>query len=141
MDLWLDTNVIIRFLANDHVEHGKAAKKLFESAYQGKHTLWVNQLVAAECCYVLESSYYGYPRKTIADHLIKLLNSKGIKPESQTLLKALELYSLHNIDFEDAYLSCLALENPSRGIISFNKKDFARCGCECYDPTHLDIIE
>lgn len=136
MDMWMDTNVIIRFLTNDHAEHSVAANRLISQAYNGKYTLWVHNLVVAECCYVLESSHYGYARNIIADHLTKLLKIKGIKPETPLIFKALELYAKHNIDYEDAFLSSISSGN--RSIVSFNTKDFAKCGCECYNPIMLE---
>lgn len=133
----MDTNVIIRFLTNDHVEHSAAANQLIVDAYNGKYTLWVHSLVVAECCYVLESNQYGYARNIIADHLIKLLKTRGIKPESPLIFESLELYAKYNIDFEDAYLSALSMGNKPRSIVSFNEKDFIKCGCECYTPITL----
>jgi predicted nucleic acid-binding protein len=137
MDMWVDTNVIIRFLTNDHPEHSEAARKLIIQAYEGKYTLWMHPLVIAECCYVLEGSQYGHSREVIANRLISLLNSKGFKVESETILAALELYAQHNIDFEDAYMSALANQKKPYAIASFNVKDFARCRCECLDPLSL----
>ena len=137
MDLWIDTNVIIRFLSGDHAGHSVMAKKLFALAYNGKYTLWVHNLVAAECCYVLESRQYGYDREVIATHLISLMNTRGVKPKSRDIINALELYREHNVDFEDAYLSVLSSNRKVHGIASFNIKDFQRCGCECYHPGSL----
>ncbi len=137
MDLWVDTNVIIRFLTGDHAEHSAAAKKLFVEAYNGKYILWIHHLVAAECCYVLESRHYGYVREVIASHLIALLNTRGIKPESRDMIGALEIYKENNVDFEDAYLAYLSLNRKVQGVVSFNIKDFQKCGCECYSPVSL----
>jgi predicted nucleic-acid-binding protein len=137
MDMWVDTNVIIRFLTNDHAEHSEAARRLIAKAYEGKYTLWVHPLVVAECCYVLESSQYDHSREVIADRLISLLNSKGFKMESETILTALGLYAQHNVDFEDAYLSAVVLQRKPHKIVSFNTRDFARCGCECLNPVSI----
>ena len=137
MDLWIDTNVIIRFLAGDHAEHSAAARQLFAQAYEGKYILWVHSLVAAECCYVLEGKNYEYDRDTIATHLIALFTTRGMKPESRDIIQSLELYRECNIDFEDAYLACLAANRKAQGVVSFNGKDFRRSGCEHYHPVDL----
>jgi len=133
MEFWVDTNVILRFLAKDHREHSEAAWKIFMDANEGKHSLRVHSTVLAECCYVLEGSYYGYDRATIASALMALLTSKGVKPESPVLLNALDVYRTQNVDFEDALLA--SLSNRDRlPVLSFNWKDFRKCGCDFRDP-------
>ena len=133
MEFWVDTNVILRYLAKDHREHSEAAWKMFMGANEGNHSLRVHPVVLAECCYVLEGSYYGYDRATIAAALIALLNSRGIKPESPVLLDALDIYKNHNVDFEDALLAASS-NRDHVPVLSFNKKDFWKCGCDIRDP-------
>jgi predicted nucleic-acid-binding protein len=136
MEYWTDTNIILRFLTGDHREHSAAAKRIMLEANEGKHTLRVHSVVLAECCYVLEGPYYGYDRTTIGTALMTLLNSKGIKPESPVLLHALDIYMTHNVDFEDAFLAA-ASHRDQVPIVSFNKKDFQKCGCNVQDPMKM----
>lgn len=139
MEFWIDTNIIIRFLANDHPEHSMAAKKMFLDAFNGKYTFWIHPLVIAECCYVLEGKHYGYDRVTIATSLTSLLNTKGIKTvESQSLFNALDWYAKVSVDFEDAFLAMKVKEYSSRAVLSFNHKDFQKCECECYNPMMME---
>lgn len=133
MEYWADTNVILRFLTGDHREHSEAAKRVMLEANEGKHTLRVHSVVLAECCYVLEGPYYAYDRVTIGTALIALLNNKGIKPESPVLLHALDIYVTHNVDFEDALLAAAA-HRDQVPVLSFNVKDFQKCGCKIQNP-------
>ncbi len=133
-ELLVDTNVIIRLLSGDHEEHAEAARKLFTLAYEGKHRIWIHAMVIAECCYVLEGKYYGYDRHTIAQHLIALLQLKGVKCfEPAILSNALHLYARTDVDFVDAYLAILQQEGQD-GVATFNDSDFVKCGCVYFDP-------
>lgn len=53
----LDTNIIIRFLANDHLEHSPAAYRLFEAASKNEVVLLLDPVVVAECVHVLKGRY------------------------------------------------------------------------------------
>ena len=136
MEYWVDTNVILRFLTGDHREHSAAARRVMLEANEGMHTLRVHSVVLAECCYVLEGPYYEYDRATIASALTALLNSRGIKPESPVLLHALDIYMTHNVDFEDALLAA-ASHREQVPVLSFNGKDFRKCGCDVQDPAAM----
>jgi predicted nucleic-acid-binding protein len=51
----VDTNLIVRYLVQDHEKHAKAAEKLFDSCDRGDLVLEVLPVVLAECVFVLES--------------------------------------------------------------------------------------
>lgn len=134
----VDTNVIIRLLSGDHTEHSPAAKRVFTNAYHGQYSLWIHPIVIAECCYVLEGKYYEYDRSTIASALTMLLKSKGIKSYDRAeLLEALSIYAETNVDFEDALLSVFTRNSQFSAIISFNDKDFTKCGVKCCHPLNI----
>jgi predicted nucleic acid-binding protein len=51
----VDTNLIVRYLVQDHERHAKAARKLFEACDRGEVVMVVLPAVLAECVFVLES--------------------------------------------------------------------------------------
>jgi len=53
----VDTNIIVRYLVQDHEKHAKAAGKLFEACDRGDVEIVVLPAVLAECVFVLESFY------------------------------------------------------------------------------------
>jgi predicted nucleic acid-binding protein len=61
----VDTNVIVRYLVQDHDKHARAAGKLFDACDRGDVVIVVLPVVLAECVFVLES-FYGHPRAAIA---------------------------------------------------------------------------
>lgn len=138
VELWADTNILIRFFANDHPEHSAIAKEMMQKVKDGKLHLHINPMVIAECCFVLQGKIYNYDREKIALSLTYFLNSKGIKTKDKTaLIQALEDYKNNKIDFEDAYIAAYAKNRTPKGIVSFNIKDFKKVNSECYEPTHI----
>jgi predicted nucleic-acid-binding protein len=73
----IDTNLIIRYLVQDHPQHSQTAAKLFEACDQGLLTLVILPSVLAECVFVLES-FYKHKRADIAKVLSTLISSPGI---------------------------------------------------------------
>ena len=53
----VDTNLIVRYLVQDHPRHAETAGKLFQACDRGDVVLEVLPVVLAECVFVLESFY------------------------------------------------------------------------------------
>jgi predicted nucleic-acid-binding protein len=68
----LDTNVLLRFLLDDHPELSGAAACLFQEAADEKCLLILTDLGIAEAVWVL-TSYYKLERQKVAESLAKLL--------------------------------------------------------------------
>lgn len=133
----LDANIIIRFLTNDDEKQSPLAYKVFEKAVNRELTLVLSPLIIAECTWVLQMKRYDYTKRQIAEKIIQLISSPGIKAiEEDVILGALKEYGKHNVDFIDAYLSNLALKN-NHPVLTWNKKDFEKLYCEYYLPESL----
>jgi predicted nucleic acid-binding protein len=51
----IDTNLVVRYLVQDHEKHAKAAGRLFEACDRGDVVIVVLPAVLAECVLVLAS--------------------------------------------------------------------------------------
>jgi predicted nucleic acid-binding protein len=103
----LDTNILLRFLTNDHPAHGAAAKKLFTDAGSGKISLRIPFIAITETIFTLQS-YYEIDRADIGRELLKLLTAPGVTTTCpHWVLEAVEDYQTRNVSFGDA---CLAAE-------------------------------
>jgi len=103
----LDTNIILRFLTNDHPTHGAAAKKLFADAGSGKINLRISFIAITESIFTLQS-YYEIDRADIGRELLKVLTAPGVTITCPGwILEAVEDYQTRNVSFGDA---CLAAE-------------------------------
>lgn len=135
---WVDTNVILRFITQSPDEHARVATKLMESVDAGRIILHIHPMIIAECCYVLQGKTYNLPHKQTAQILRELIMADGIESDQeQVLLKALDYYDQHHIDFEDAYLAAYAETHSQQGILTFNIKYFAHVSVESYTPMDL----
>jgi predicted nucleic-acid-binding protein len=104
----LDTNVLLRFLLDDHPELSQAAAGLFQQAADGKCLLILTDLGVAEAVWVL-TSYYKLERQTVAESLAKMIVKAGIQcPTQESVLDALTRFKASNCDFFDCYLAAQA---------------------------------
>jgi predicted nucleic acid-binding protein len=104
----VDTNLIVRYLVQDHEKHAKAAGKLFDACDRGDVVIIVLPAVLAECVFVLES-FYEHPRGAISSALGRLISSPGVEIGEATIhLDALERYRKTKVHFVDCLLAATA---------------------------------
>jgi predicted nucleic-acid-binding protein len=83
--------------------------------------LLLTDLVLAECVYVLES-YYEVERERVAELMRAALALPNVAAtDPSVLLRALEVYEVHRIDFAEAYLVAQAEASGVNAIISFDR--------------------
>lgn len=117
MTAFLDTNVLVRHLTGDPPEQARRATRYLEDA----DTLLLPDLILAEVAYVLES-YYEAPRHQVAEALRSILAFRAIRVvDGPLLLRAVELYEVHGLDFADAYLVASAERTGVGVVASFNR--------------------
>lgn len=122
--LYLDTNVLLRYFLGDIPDQFEEVKKLIEEIEKGDKTGFLSILVINELIWILEK-YYHLKRTVYIPKLIKLFFIDGIKImelKKDTLIKILEMMQKKNIDFTDMYLAHIA---PIEQIVSFDR-DFKK---------------
>lgn len=122
----VDTNLIVRYLVQDHEKHAKAAGKLFEACDRGDVEVVVLPAVLAECVFVLES-FYEHARADIAAALGALISSPGVQiSEAAMHLDALERYRRTKVHFVDCVIAATARAEDSP-VATFDE-DFRKFG-------------
>jgi len=120
----VDTNLIVRYLVQDHEKHAKAAEKLFDACDRGDVAVVVLPAVLAECVFVLES-FYEHSRADIASALGRLISSPGVEIDSPTIqLDALDRYRKTKVHFVDCLIAATAA-NENMPVASFDQ-DFRK---------------
>jgi predicted nucleic-acid-binding protein len=119
----VDTNLIVRYLVQDHEKHAKAAGKLFEACDRGDVVIVVLPAVLAECVFVLES-FYEHPRGDIASALGRLISSPGVEIDAAIHLDALDRYRKTKVHFVDCLIAATAA-TENMPVASFDQ-DFRK---------------
>lgn len=119
--VYVDANVVLRFLSGDPPDMAAQARSLFEAVERGEVTLWIDEIVLAEVVWVLHSFYQHRPEK-ISRVLQELLSHEGIETEDKPgLLAALTLFADRNIDFADALVAVHMGRRGIQEIVSFDR--------------------
>lgn len=131
--LWVDANVLIRFLTRDPAGMAEKAREVMVRAEQGELELALSPLVLAEAVWTLKS-FYGFDRHEIAHALIPLMTADGISTDAPAVLvEALEHFRDRNVDFVDAYLAAHARHRGEPYVCSFDQ-DFDRLDVIRFEP-------
>ena len=117
MTAFVDTNVIIRHLTADPPDMGRRATDFLRTATE----LMLPDLIAAEIVYVLES-FYEVDRNQVAALLRAVIAFPAIRtPDAALLLRTLEIYEVHRLDFADAYIAASAELSGISLVVSFDR--------------------
>lgn len=132
--LFVDTNVLIRLLVKDDPIKFETIVKLVEKVENNELTLVIPTVVIAECCWLLKS-FYKLEKHLITEYLLGVIESENVEVEEDAVFNALRLYTEKNVDFADALISCKS--NNKIAVLTWDRKDFKKLGCEYYLPDEL----
>ena len=119
--VYVDTNVILRFITGAPADQTSQAKRLFKAAEAGELTLILDEIVLAEAVWVL-SSLYKFSKDDIRDALQVIIANQGIEMKNEMgALLALTLYADMNVDFEDALITVHMGRDRIEEIYTFDK--------------------
>jgi predicted nucleic-acid-binding protein len=114
---FVDTNVLTRHLTGEPPGQAAKATRLLSQAGQ----LLLPDLIVAEVVYVLES-FYEVPRTRVAELVRAIIAFPAIEvADEPALLRAVEVYEVHRLDFADAYLVAEAEISGVNAVASFDK--------------------
>ncbi|MDH3603974.1 MAG: PIN domain-containing protein [Candidatus Tectomicrobia bacterium] len=131
--LWVDANIILRFITKEPEEMAERAARLMAQAEAGEVSLYISPLIIAEMVWVLRS-FYQYTMAEIAVVLIPLVTATGIEVEDRELtIRALESSRDQNVDYIDAYLAHQAAASGER-VCTFDTADFRKLPVEWMTP-------
>lgn len=127
--LWVDANIILRFLTGEPEATAGKVMQLMARAERGEVVLFISPLVLAEIICVLKS-FYKYSMGEIAQAILPLISADGIEVADRDLaVRAIELASDRNVDFIDAYLAAYAAQSGET-VCTFDESDFKRLPVE-----------
>ncbi|HEX6703924.1 MAG TPA: type II toxin-antitoxin system VapC family toxin [Albitalea sp.] len=116
----LDTNVLVRYLAQDDKRQSARASQLIESELSEGVPGFVGLIVLVELCWVLKRLYAATQaelRQTIQD----LLNARQLVVERRdVVLLALQRWDVAKADFADALISAIAADAGCAETVTFD---------------------
>lgn len=113
---FVDTNVLIRHLTGDPPAQAARATRFLA----GTEPLELADLIVAEVVYVLES-VYEVARGDVSRLARSIVASDRMRvADLPLLLRTLEVYERHRLDFADAYLVASAERSGVGAVVSFD---------------------
>ena len=117
MTAFIDTNILIRHLTGDPPDLAARATAFLRDAEE----LLLADVIVAETVYVLES-FYEVPADEVARLVRSIIAFDPIEVMSKPLLlRSLEVYETHRIDYAEAYLVASAEASQVGKIASFDR--------------------
>jgi predicted nucleic acid-binding protein len=114
---FVDTNILIRHLTGDPPDQAARATVFLADVDE----LLLEDVIVAEIVYVLES-YYGVPSDEVARLVRAVIAFDPIRVMNPALLlRSLEVYEMHGVDFAEAYLVASVEASGVDKIVSFDR--------------------
>src|SRR5689334_21013892 len=102
---YLDTNIFLRQLRNDHPTWSPACQQVFRDIENGRLQAWTSELAIAEVVFIPESKkHYNQPRQAIAAALLALISLPKLSLPHKGLYK--QVFGLYTIYPKLSYVDC-----------------------------------
>lgn len=126
----LDTNVIIRYLAQDDVRQAATATRLIEGSLTSEERGFISVVTLAEIVWVMSSNYRA-TRGAVADIVEGLLTAPQLMLErADVVWRALKAYRDSKADFSDAVIVELGSDAGCSKTVTFDRQAAAHPGFE-----------
>lgn len=127
MKYFLDTNIFLRALLNDHPTFSPACQKLIQRIKKGELEAFTSDLVIAEIVFILgNKKRHAYTKSQMKAVLIPLLSLEYLSTPSKPYWKTIfGIYVEKNIDFIDAYNAIVMHSQKSTHLYSYDR-DFEK---------------
>jgi predicted nucleic-acid-binding protein len=116
----LDSNIIVRYIAQDDARQAAAANRLMEQLLGEREPGFVSLVVLAEVVWVMVSSY-GADRKMVQQVVEGLLSAPQLHVQNpEQVWRAVQAYAHGKDDFSDVLIGVLALDAGCRCTKTFD---------------------
>ena len=118
----IDTNVLVRYLAQDDPEQTIIATDFIENKCSANAPAFINHVVLCETMWVLER-LYNVKKPLMAEILEKILNTEQFEIYKIDIVwRAFQEFKKKNkVDFADCLLSQINMESGCKETVTFDK--------------------
>ena len=128
----LDTNVLVRYIAQDDSKQSPKATRLIES-FTVETPGYVSVVSVVELVWVL-TGCYASTKVELCEVLETLLRAKGIVvANADTVWKALRLFKEGKADFADCLIERLANDAGCSHTTTFDRDAAKHCGMQLFE--------
>ena len=125
----LDTNVLLRYIAQDDVRQAAAATRLIEQTLSPAKRGLVSLVALLEAVWVMESRYAA-DAPTVAAILADLLDTASLEVQDATAVNAaVQRYARGGADLHDCLIVSLAAQRKAR-VVTLDAKAAKRLGMD-----------
>ena len=125
----LDTNVLVRYLAQDDAKQSAAATRFIEQRLGPADRGFVCLVTLLETVWVMESRYGAGPA-LVADILADLLDAASLEVQDSAAVRAaLQRYRKGGVDLHDCLIVSLAEQRKAQ-MVTFDANAARRLGME-----------
>lgn len=118
--IFLDTNIILRFILKDHPTYSPKAEAIIEKVDKGEIEVYISWPTILEVVFVLQNSI-KLPKKEVTKKLLPIFHSENVNLEQKSLLDTIFSYYVEkNISLTDAYNAALMQKKKVEQIYSFD---------------------
>ncbi len=118
--VFLDTNILLRHLRQDHLTHSKKATDILANIEQGKVRVYTSDIVIFETVFTLQRTY-KVSKENIVASLLPLIQLPGINlPGKRIYKKVFGFYLSTSLGFADCYHIALMEKLKITEIFSFD---------------------
>ena len=127
--LALDTNVLIRYLAQDDARQSALATEWIEQRLSAAEPAFISLVTLLETVWVMESNF-GADAATVLDILADLLDTAALEiQEAPAVRTALARYARGDVDLHDCLIVALAAQRKAP-VLTFDRKAAKRLGMQ-----------
>jgi predicted nucleic-acid-binding protein len=117
----IDTNVLVRYIAQDDPAQSKLATRLIETECSASTPGYISLIVLVELVWVSESCY-GAVRSDVVQIVRRLLSIRQlVVQQSEVVWKALRQFEGSKADFADSLIEQLALAAGCSSVMTFDR--------------------
>ena len=125
----LDTNVLVRYLAQDDARQSALATRLIERTVSPSNRGIVSLVTLIETVWVMESRY-GADAATVAGILNDLVDAASLElQDAQAVAAASKCYAIGGVDLHDCLIVSLAADRKAE-VVTFDAKAAKRLGMQ-----------
>jgi predicted nucleic acid-binding protein len=117
----LDTNILLRHLTGDHVDHSPRATAFMQRVEAGEVQVRLLDTVVFETVFTLQKRF-KQSKRDIRDNLLPIIDLPDVLSGSKKRLhETFALYVERNISFGDAFHVRVALDEEGGEIVTFDR--------------------